>query len=249
MPQKIVNNEVYHHLGERWYQAKDDPIALLRAEARLRNAWLLERLPKRDEEPLRILDLGCGGGFLANELARHGHQVWGVDVSADALVVAKKYDSTGSVRYQIGDAYQLDFGAGFFDVVCAMDFLEHVEEPQKILAEVARVLKPGGEFYFYTFNRNWLSYMLVIRGVDWVVKNAPKNLHVYHLFLKPKELADFCSNVNLQVEEWIGVRPRLWQRAFWQLLRTGQVEDDFAFEFTSSLAVGYMGRAKRGGDS
>ena len=89
-----VDNSIYEKYGENWYTADDDPVALLRAENKVKSPWILERLPAKG----KILDVGCGAGFLTNELARHGYQVTGIDASEDSLRVAKLYDETKSVN-------------------------------------------------------------------------------------------------------------------------------------------------------
>lgn len=239
-----VNNEVYHHLGERWYSAKDDPIALLRAESRARNPWIIAELQKAfPHSSPKILDMGCGGGFLANNLAQAGFAVTGLDASEESLNIAKNYDATGQVNYQQGDANQLPFAANSFAAVCAMDFLEHVENPANIVAEAARVLQPNGLFFFHTFNRNLFSWLIGIKGVEIFVKNTPPNLHLYRHFIKPRELQKFCEQSGLQVKEMRGLAPDLFRPAFWQMLITGFVDDSFAFKFTGSQIMGYCGVA------
>jgi 2-polyprenyl-6-hydroxyphenyl methylase / 3-demethylubiquinone-9 3-methyltransferase len=236
-----IDNSIYGALGERWYTATDDPVALLRAEARLRTAWILEDL----EGPQTILDVACGGGFLANPLAQAGHAVTGVDLSPETLDVAARHDPTRAVTYLTMDARKLSFLDAQFDVVCMMDFLEHLPERDQVLAEAARVLKPGGRFYFHTFSRTPLSWLVVIQGVAWFVRNTPKHMHVYSLFLKPGELAELCARHDLEVEAVRGVRPRVFNRAFLGLLFTGRVSDGFRFAFTRFLGMGYCGRARK----
>ncbi|MET0793183.1 MAG: bifunctional 2-polyprenyl-6-hydroxyphenol methylase/3-demethylubiquinol 3-O-methyltransferase UbiG [Polyangiaceae bacterium] len=241
----LVNNDIYHSLGERWYRASDDPIALLRAESRLRNPWIAGTLARAEQgRACRVLDVGCGGGFLSNSLAAAGHEVTGVDASQDALNVAALHDSSGSVRYRMGNALQLPYDAGSFDAVCAMDFLEHVEEPRQVIAEAARVLKPSGLFFFHTFNRNFMAWLIVIKGVEWFVKNTPKDLHLLRLFLKPAEVRAACAEHGLGELELRGVRPQ-FGLAFWRMLMTGSVPDEFGFKFTKSTRLGYSGVARK----
>jgi 2-polyprenyl-6-hydroxyphenyl methylase / 3-demethylubiquinone-9 3-methyltransferase len=241
-----VNNDIYHQLGERWYTAKDDPVALLRAEARARNPWIIQTIRQHySSGRIKILDVGCGAGFLANALAEADYDVVGLDASEQSLRVARRYDNSGRVQYQLGDANHLPYAEGSFQVVCAMDFLEHVEQPAHIVAEAARVLAPGGLFFFHTFNRNFLSWLIGIKGVEWFVKNTPDNLHLYRLFIKPEELQAFCERSGLQVQSMLGVGPDITKRAFWKMVLTGNVEDDFEFKFTNSTWMAYLGLAKK----
>lgn len=239
-----VNNDIYFGLSDKWYIAEDNPVALLRAEANNRNPWMLKTIHNElGEQPQRILDIGCGAGFTANVLANHQHDVWGVDVAEDALIVAKNHDSTNSVRYTLGSAEDLPFGSGLFDVVCAFDLLEHVEDPILVVSEASRVLRPGGLFFFHTFNRNWLSWLVVIKGVEWFVKNTPKHLHIKRLFVKPEELRQACEAEGLRVEQVLGSRPVIFQRPFLKLLFHHTVDRDFKFTFQGPPWTGYTGYA------
>lgn len=245
---RSVNNAVYEELGDRWYEAQDHPIALLRAESACRTQWIADELVKAfGPRPLRVLDLGCGAGFLSNALAKLGHRVTGVDASPESLAVAARHDAGRSVEYVVGDACALTFADGSFDVVCAMDFLEHVEEPARVVAEAARVLGPGGSFFFHTFNRNWLAWLVVVKGVEWFVKNTPPDLHVTRLFIKPKELRAMCAAHGLSVSQMRGFAPVLASTAFLRLVLTRTVPSDFQFRFTVSTRIGYTGLAFKSG--
>ncbi len=243
--ERPVNNAIYAEMGARWYEAKDDPVALLRAEARHRNPWVAEQIANvLGERQCSVLDVGCGAGFLSNYLAERGHRVIGLDAEDDCLAVAARHDGTRSVDYLHGDALSLPYVDASFDVVCAMDFLEHVEEPERAIAEAARVLVPGGLFFFHTFNRNWLSWLVVIKGVEWFVRNTPDDMHVLRLFLKPQEVAAMCQAHGLETIQILGSRPRFGAAA-WKTLATGVVGDDFQFRFTPSTRLAYTGYARR----
>jgi 2-polyprenyl-6-hydroxyphenyl methylase/3-demethylubiquinone-9 3-methyltransferase len=129
--------------------------------------------------------------------------------------------------------------------VTAMDVLEHVQEPARLVQEAARVLRPGGLFFFHTFNRSWISHLIVIRGVEWFVRNTPKNLHVIEQFIRPEELREFCATSGLEMGEIFGLGPKIWSGAFVRLLLTGRVSQDFQFERKRSLAMGYSGWARK----
>jgi 2-polyprenyl-6-hydroxyphenyl methylase/3-demethylubiquinone-9 3-methyltransferase len=240
-----VNNAIYESLGDRWYTAQDDPVALLRAEARLRNPWIRERITTQlGVRPVRVLDVGCGAGFLTNYLAADGHEVTGLDNSRESLAVAARRDLTGRARYHHGDALALPFESGSFDVVCALDFLEHVDDIEGTVSEMARVLSVRGLFFFHTFDRNWLSWLVVIKGVEWFVKNTPRDMHVLSYFVKPSELTALVETKGMDVIELLGSRP-CFDKHMWKMLCTGTVPPDFGFTFSPSTRLGYTGIARK----
>jgi 2-polyprenyl-6-hydroxyphenyl methylase / 3-demethylubiquinone-9 3-methyltransferase len=239
-----VNNDFYDQYGERWYTAHDDPVGLLRAENRVLLPWVVAEIRRvHPEKAIRVLDVGCGAGFLANEMARNGFKVTGIDASERSLEVARRHDLTGSAEYRYGDALHLPFPDQSFEVVCAMDFLEHVEQPAQVVSEAARVLAPGGLFFFHTFNRNFLSWLVVIKGVEWFVKNTPQDMHCLRLFIKPVELGHMCERAGLRTEYFRGMTPVAWKSAFWKMIWTGRVSDDFTFTFSRFTMAGYAGLA------
>ncbi len=242
---KTINNAFYDHLQDDWYTALNHPIALLRAENKVRNPWIAKEIQKRFGKTISLLDVGCGGGLLTNALALDGHTVSGIDLSEQSIKIAKEKDTTKRVHYEVANAYKLPFPDQSFDVVTAMDILEHVENPSLLIKEASRVLKPSGLFFFHTFNRNPLSYIVIIKGVDWCVQNTPKNMHVYPLFIKPKELSTICAKHRLHVENMIGLRPKL-TLPFFKMLLTRKVPHDFSFCFSKNLSTGYCGLANKG---
>jgi 2-polyprenyl-6-hydroxyphenyl methylase / 3-demethylubiquinone-9 3-methyltransferase len=241
----VINNAFYDDLKEKWYTEEAHPIALLRAENHTRNPWLLMQIEKHLGSGQRILDVGCGGGLLSNALAASGHIVTGVDLSATSLEIARQNDHSKSVTYLAGDATALPFDDEQFDVVCAMDFLEHVSNPKRVIREISRVLKKEGLFFFHTFNRNPLSWLVVIKGVDWLIPNAPKHMHRYTLFIKPKELKLWCQEMGLHIVEQHGLSLHLFSKAVWKSLLQRRVRSDVQFALTKSLAMGYLGFAKK----
>ncbi len=239
--QNVINNDFYETLHDSWYEETEHPVALLRAENRIRSPWIQQVIKEKMGEKAHVLDIGCGAGFLSNDLARAGHMVTGIDISVSSLETAKKYDTTKSVTYLEANAYHLPFEEESFDVICALDVIEHVDDYTKLIQEGSRVLKKGGLFFFHTFNKNLASYILIIKGVDWFVKNAPKNMHVYDLFVSPKNLRKSMQTCGIKVEQIRGLRPKFCQRAFLELLRKRTVNEQFSFTFSKCLMTGYVG--------
>lgn len=238
-----INNDIYEVYGERWYSAYDDPIALLRAENKVKVPWIYERIVKHSIKDPMVLDVGCGAGFLCNALAAKGiTNVTGLDNSPESLRIAGLHDHTGKVHYKTGDAYYLPFDDESMDVVTCLDFLEHVERPESVIKECARVLRPGGLFFFHTFNRNFLSWLLVIKTIEFLVKNTPKNMHVIELFITPEELKSYCVNAELEVHEIVGLRPKFSTIPIKNYF-SGIVPQSLEFTLTSSLMLSYMGMA------
>lgn len=240
-----INNDYYNHLGQNWYDADNDPIAVLRAEQRVKNPWVDKIVKQRfNSIKLRIADIGCGAGFLTNYLAQRYDDVHGLDASASSLEVARQRDTTNKVQYTSGDAYQLPYDDSSMDVVCAMDFLEHVERPEEVIKECARILRPGGVFFFHTFNRNFLSYLIVIKFMEWFVPNTPKNLHVLHLFIKPKELKKMIEIQNLVTQEITGLGP-CFNWSFIKSILARKVLPGFCFQIGGPTWLGYIGYATK----
>ncbi len=238
---KLINNSYYDDLSTSWYENDQDPIALLRAETKTKLDWLMPRMDGA-VAGLRGLDVGCGGGFATNSLAKSGYHMTGLDFSASTLKMAEAQDSTKTVDYIQGDAYRLPFPDQSFNFVICFDFLEHVSAPEQVVKECARVLKSGGKFFYHTFNQNRLSWLVVIKGLEWFVKNTPKDLHVYSLFIKPKKVVKMCVRNQMTVQQETGIRP-VFNRDLWRLIRTGQVPPTFQFKITTSKAISYMGMA------
>lgn len=239
-----IDNDFYQELGNTWYLARDNPVALLRAESKVKSKWLIQKIneffPQKESSP-KIIDIGCGGGFVSNALAKEGFNVTGIDIHDNPLRIAHEFDKTKKVTYLKADAYHLPFEDKSFDVACMMDFLEHVEDIPGVIKECTRVLKKNGVLFFHTFNRNWLSYLLVIKGVEWCVKNTPQNMHVYPLFIKPKELQTILSKQGYSNFTTCGLAPKILSKEFLKLIFTRTVEDSFPFQLTNSRAIGYIG--------
>lgn len=156
----------------------------------------------------RVIDIGCGGGILAESMAARGAQVIGVDLSEKALGVARLhlYESGQSVDYRLISAEEMarDNPEGF-DVVTCMEMLEHVPDPASTIRACAALVKPGGKVFFSTLNRNLKSYLMAVVGAEYVLKLLPKGTHEYAKFIKPSELARYVREAGLDVEDLTGM--------------------------------------------
>jgi len=241
-----IDNDIYNKLGDRWYTAYDDPVALLRAETELTNPWISQKLKEFIGKDCKILDVGCGAGFHTNKLSSQGFiNVSGLDISKQSLEVAKKFDETKSVKYYEGDAYSLPFDDNSFDAIISMDFLEHVDEPERVIKEISRVTKKGGIFFFHTFNRNWLSWLVIIKFVEWFVKNTPKNMHVIDMFIKPEEVKRMLALNSLSFQDIRGTKVNFFKFHVLKSILNGVVSKKLTFSFTKSLKLSYIGYAKK----
>ena len=146
--------------------------------------------------------------------------------------------------YKTRDAYDLPFRNVFMDVITCLDFLEHVEKPKDVIRECARVLKPDGLFFFHTLNRNFLFWLLVIKRIEFLVKNKQKDMHVIELFITPNELKHYCLDVGLEVNEIIGLRPKFTTFSVKNYF-SGVVPRSFEFTLTPSLMLSCMGMATK----
>jgi 2-polyprenyl-6-hydroxyphenyl methylase/3-demethylubiquinone-9 3-methyltransferase len=156
----------------------------------------------------KVVDVGCGGGILAESMAARGAEVTGIDLGEKALKVAKLHllESGQKVDYRLTAAEALAAEMpGQFDVVTCMEMLEHVPDPGSIVQACATLAKPGGHVFFSTLNRNPKSYLFAVVGAEYVLKLLPRGTHDYARFLKPSELARFCRDGDLTVGEVIGM--------------------------------------------
>jgi 2-polyprenyl-6-hydroxyphenyl methylase/3-demethylubiquinone-9 3-methyltransferase len=149
----------------------------------------------------RVLDVGCGGGILAEAMAGRGAEVVGIDLADKGLKVAQLHllESGRKVDYRHMDAETLAAAEpGSFDVVTCMEMLEHVPDPASTVAACARLVRHGGHLFFSTINRNPKSYLFAIIGAEYVLKLLPRGTHQYEKFIRPSELAGYCRDAGLE---------------------------------------------------
>lgn len=244
----MINNEFYKNLGEKWYTNEGEAVALLRLEKKVTNPWCVKQVQKFhcNQLDVSILDVGCGGGFLTFAMDDHGWACTGLDVSDDILRVGRERDPEGRIKWVNGMAENLPFPDRSFDVVCMMDVLEHIFEPQLALKEAVRVMKPDGTLLFHTFNRTFMSWLFAAKGLDWFIKDSQSDIHDWKLFIPPQKLKGWLKDFGIEVLSLEGLHPKIWSRAFFQLLLTRRVPDDFEFQIGGGLYMGYLGVAKFG---
>jgi 2-polyprenyl-6-hydroxyphenyl methylase/3-demethylubiquinone-9 3-methyltransferase len=201
---------IYETLAESWWQV-GSPLHLLARMNPARFAYFNPLV--RHWQGLHVLDLGCGGGLTTACLAQRGATVVGVDLSRASLHVAsrqtRRYGHPQPV-FACGRAEALPFAEASFDVVWCTDVLEHLPELPVALAQIARVLKPGGLFLYDTIHRSWLSRLLVIGFWEYLAGQAPRGTHDWHLFITPQELRGLLLHHDMQPGPIQGMLPVWW---------------------------------------
>ena len=157
----------------------------------------------------RVLDIGCGGGILSEEMAHNGAKVTGIDASASVIAVAKLHqqESGASVTYeQITAQALLAKTIRKYDVITCLELLEHVPDPENLVLACAALLKEGGHVFFSTINRTPKAWFLAVLGAEYVLKLLPKGTHDYNKFIRPAELAAWSRLARLELKEIKGIR-------------------------------------------
>ena len=194
----------FSELAHRWWDPTSEFRPLHEINP-LRLEWINALAPLAGK---RVLDVGCGGGILAEAIAKKGANVKGIDLSEKALKVAELHslESEVQVSYELIAAEALAAReAGQYDVVTCMEMLEHVPDPSAIVQACATLVKPGGRLFFSTLNRNPKSYLFAIIGAEYMLRLLPRGTHDYAKFIKPAELSQFARNANLEVQALKGM--------------------------------------------
>jgi 2-polyprenyl-6-hydroxyphenyl methylase/3-demethylubiquinone-9 3-methyltransferase len=183
-------------LAARWWDPEGE-FAPLHALNPLRLRFIREAVDLRGA---RVLDVGCGGGILSESLAAAGAEVTGIDAASEALAVARLHlhESGVSVDYQhiTAEAFA-ETHEGHFDVITCMELLEHVPEPDSVIAACSRMLTPGGHLYLSTLNRRPMAWVQAILGAEFILGMLPKGTHDYARFIRPAELAASCREYSI----------------------------------------------------
>ncbi|MGI9311668.1 MAG: bifunctional 2-polyprenyl-6-hydroxyphenol methylase/3-demethylubiquinol 3-O-methyltransferase UbiG [bacterium] len=196
-------------LAARWWDAESEFKPLHQINP-LRLNFIDARSPLDGKA---ALDVGCGGGILAEAMALRGAAVTGIDVGEAALEVAKLHalESGASVNYRritaeaLADEQLADERKAQWDIVCCMELLEHVPDPARVVAACATLAKPGGAVYFSTINRNLKSFLFAIVGAEYVLGLLPRGTHQYEKLIRPSELNRWCLRHELNLAEITGL--------------------------------------------
>ncbi len=209
-PQEL---EKFSALAHRWWDPAGE-FAPLHQINPLRLDWI-DRHAKLNGK--RVLDVGCGGGILAEAMAGRGAKVTGIDLAGKALKVAQLHqlESHVAVNYEAIAAEALALREpGAYETVTCMELLEHVPNPQSIVTACAALAAPGAQLFFSTLNRNPKSYLFAVIGAEYVLKLLPKGTHDYEKFIRPAELAGMCRAAGLQVNELMGMSYNPFARTY-----------------------------------
>jgi len=182
-----------------------------------------------------VLDLGCGGGFMAVALAERGATVTGVDRSAGAIAAARRHAEALQldIDYRAASGESLPFADGAFDIVVCVDVLEHVEDRERVLCEILRVLRPDGLFLFDTINRTPIASLVMVTIGEQVVRLLPSGTHDPAMFIRPQDLRRELESAGFSIGRFVGFGPRGLNSRL-----------DFTFGFLPTLAIQYLGYAK-----
>lgn len=194
----------FSDLAHRWWDPTSEFRPLHEINP-LRLEWINARAPLAGKT---VVDIGCGGGILAESMAKKGARVTGVDLSEKALKVADLHslESGVQVRYEMISAEDLAAREpASFDVVTCMEMLEHVPDPAAVVQACAKLVKPGGHVFFSTINRNPKAYLFAVIGAEYVLRMLPKGTHDYAKFITPAELAQYIRNAGMTVENLKGM--------------------------------------------
>jgi 2-polyprenyl-6-hydroxyphenyl methylase/3-demethylubiquinone-9 3-methyltransferase len=250
-----IDNEYYEGMDELWWDPAG-PAAILHAINRPRVDFYLKALG--DLGGRLVLDAGCGGGLVARELAAAGAEVVGVDRSLGSLGVARRAVGrrgpgnpegvprlVGSFRPAQGHLERLPFADGSFGAVVAADVLEHVPDLPAAVAELARVLAPGGSFVFDTVNRTAWSWFTAVFGLEQVLRMVPRGTHDWRLFIRPAELDRLLRGAGLEPVELCGLAPQIGPGVVVRGLLTRRI-DVPTFATGNGRRASYLGHYRKG---
>ena len=232
---EVTRNDltIYDDVAQAWWSDEIRWVRTLKNLVPGRLKWFDRQI---DWTGKTVLDLGCAGGFMAEALTERGARVTGIDPAERAIEAARAHASRQghAIRYDVGVGEALPYGDAAFDIVVCVDVLEHVRDLGEVLAEVARVLRPGGVFLYDTINRNPLARFAAITVAEDIVGLLPRGTHDPEMFIKPAELDEALTRAGLVPSPGPGLGPRGINR-----------RGDFVFGPLPVRWVIYMGLARK----
>lgn len=212
-PQEL---EKFGKMAASWWDPEGDfkPIHLL-------NPVRLEYIETQSRGLVskNILDVGCGGGILAESMAKRGAKVTGIEMSEKPLEVARQHAQKSGlgINYQLTtiEQFATNYQGEKFDVITCMEMLEHVPSPEQIIKTCQQLLKPDGRLFFATINRTLKAWALVIVGAEYVLRMLPKGTHEFEKFIKPAELLNWCEQYHLESVSMQGYHYNPLTQKFW----------------------------------
>ena len=206
----------FSELAHRWWHPESEVRPLHQLNP-LRLAWIEQLAGGLADK--QVLDVGCGGGILADAMARKGAEVLGIDLATKALRVAQLHaleaQTTGVTYREVAAEALAAECPGRFDVVTCMEMLEHVPDPASVVAACSSLVKPGGWVFFSTLNRNPKSFLFAIVGAEYVLNLLPRGTHEYAKFIRPSELASYCRRADLTLTHSKGLAYNPLTRRYW----------------------------------
>lgn len=194
----------FEALADRWWD-RNGEFKPLHDINPLRANYIDQNSPVAEK---KLLDVGCGGGILAEAMALRGAQVTGIDMGEAPLSVARLHalESGVKVDYQQTTAEAMaEQHPAEFDIVTCLEMLEHVPDPASVVRACARLVKPGGDVYFSTINRNPKAYAFAVLGAEYLLRLLPKGTHEYGKFIRPSEIARWLRTNNLELRDITGM--------------------------------------------
>lgn len=255
---KQIDNNLYDEQGDIWWD-ENRTLHLLKSSVNPARVGyirrILDEVLKFDHQNMPALDVGCGGGILAEEFAGKGFRVTGIDPSEQSLATARQHAQSAGlpIDYRQGTGEAIPFADNAYPVVYCCDVLEHVRDLPKVIAEIYRVTKPGGVFFFDTLNRTFASKLVAIKiWQEWKsTAFMPPRLHEWRMFIKPAELKRLLVQAGFEFKEFRGTSPNVSVLKMISLLRKrakGKIDmkqfgQSFKLVESGDLRILYMGYA------
>ncbi|MCX5141905.1 MULTISPECIES: bifunctional 2-polyprenyl-6-hydroxyphenol methylase/3-demethylubiquinol 3-O-methyltransferase UbiG [unclassified Streptomyces] len=207
-----IDNEYYDEVGDDWWNT-EGPLRVLHEMNPARTGYfdtiLRNRFAGRTPGQIRVVDLGCGGGLVSEDLASRGYPVTGIDLSAGTVEAARRHAAATGVQvtYRVGSAYGTELPDGCAEAVVASDVLEHFQDLPAALAEIQRLLVPGGVLLFDTVNRTVRSYLLLILVAEKLLRIIKPGTHNWRMFIRPAELSGLLADRGMRLADTRGLGP------------------------------------------